>query len=359
MNNDIYRRLAQRLDALPQGFPTTKSGTELELLAKIFDPEEAAVANVMRLTYEPSNAIAVRAGLEPKICSRLLKNMVRKGQIYVKKGDRQLLYSLMPFVVGIYEAQLPRMDAELAELFEQYFHETRGGEYVRTIPSVHRVIPINQAIPVAIEIFPYERAITIIENAKSWAVRDCICRVQQKLIGKGCDHPLEACIGVAPVEGAFKSGGPDRLVTKEEALQILRETEEAGLIHTTGNYQNGNSYICNCCTCCCGILRSVTEFNVPASSVSSDFCAVVDSYTCIGCGECATRCAFKALAVEVICEVDKSRCVGCGQCATVCPTQAIHLERRPEGEIAATPTNHSEWLAQRAKKRNIDLQDLL
>ncbi len=58
METSIYRRLAQRLDAIPNGFPATKSGIELRLLQKIFAPEEAGLAAVMRLTPEPSIAIA-------------------------------------------------------------------------------------------------------------------------------------------------------------------------------------------------------------------------------------------------------------------------------------------------------------
>ncbi len=50
MTDDVYRRLAQRLDALPHGFPSTESGAELRLLEKIFEPEEANLASVMRMT---------------------------------------------------------------------------------------------------------------------------------------------------------------------------------------------------------------------------------------------------------------------------------------------------------------------
>jgi electron transport complex protein RnfB len=121
MTVDIYHRLAQRLDTIPNGFPATESGIELRLLEKIFIPEEAALASVMRLAYEPADAIAARAGVDVKVASRTLKQMVRKGQIRARIGDRQLLFRLMPFVVGIYEEQLPRMDAEMAELFEQFF----------------------------------------------------------------------------------------------------------------------------------------------------------------------------------------------------------------------------------------------
>ena len=52
MDQDVYRRLAERLDAIPNGFPPTESGVELRLLAKMFTPEEAALASVLRLTRE-------------------------------------------------------------------------------------------------------------------------------------------------------------------------------------------------------------------------------------------------------------------------------------------------------------------
>jgi len=341
MTEDIYRKLAQRLDAIPNGFPATESGSELRLLANIFTPEEAVLGSVMRLRHETAADIAARAGVDADVAYGTLKGMARKGLIRIKKSKGQLAFGLTPFVVGFYEAQLPRMDVELATLFEQYLQETGGGGIVRDVPAVHRVIPVGEAVPMDLEIFPYERATELLENAKSWAVRDCICRVQQKLIGKGCDRPVENCLVFAPIEGAFDNSKMDRAITKEEALRILYETEEDGLVHSTGNYRDGHNYICNCCTCCCGVLRSVAEFGVPTTAVRSDFQMVVDAVECIGCGDCLERCQFDALSLpDDVCLVDYSRCVGCGLCATVCPTEAMYLERRPEGEVPLPPLPH-------------------
>lgn len=360
MPDDVYRRLAQRLDAIPNGFPATESGIELRLLAKIFTPEEATLASVMRLTPEPAPAITARAGVDPQIALRTLKGMARKGQIHVKKGAGQLLFGLMPFIVGIFEEQLPRMDTELAALFEQYLQETRGGTIAREEPAVHRVIPVGEAIPFDLEVFPYERAAELVEKAKAWGVRDCICRVQQKLIGNGCDHPIDKCLVFSPIKGAFDGSEVDRAIGKEEALEILREAEEAGLVHSTGYYREQHTYICNCCTCCCGILRTVAEFGVPAAAVCSDFHAVVDSESCVGCGDCAERCQFGALSVpEDVCEVEYARCVGCGLCAAACPNDALGLERRPEGGVVPPPADRREWMARRAEKRGIRLEDVL
>jgi Pyruvate/2-oxoacid:ferredoxin oxidoreductase delta subunit len=360
MPEEIYRKLAQRLHTIPNGFPATESGVELRLLAKIFTPEEAAIASVMRLTHESAADIAARADVDPKTAYRTLKKMTRKGQIRVKREKGYLAFGLMPFAVGFYEEQLPRMDEELASLVEQYFQEIRGGTIARSAPAVNRVIPVEEAIPFDLEIFPYERASALLEEAKAWGVRDCICRVQRRLIGKACDHPVENCLVFAPVAGVFDNSKVDRAITKEEALRILREAEESGLVHSTGNYRDGHHYICNCCTCCCGVLRGVAEFGVPTAIAHSDFVAVVDADLCIGCEDCVERCQFGALAVpEDVCEVDYARCVGCGVCTIVCPTDALQLKRRPEGETPPLPVDDDEWLDWRAKERGIQLEEIL
>ena len=353
MSEAVYRSLAETLDSLPHSFPATESGVELRLLAKIFTPEEAALASVMRDAWEPAETIAARAGIEPKAAYQRLKTMARKGQIYAGRRERKLAFRLMPFVVGIYEEQLPRIDQELAQLFEEYFVQAQGA-INRFQPAVHRVIPVEEAVPAEIEIFPYEQASRMLDQAKAWGVRECICRVQQRLIGEGCDHPLEACLVFAPVEGVFEHSDVTRAISREEAHRILHEAEEAGLVHSPGNYRDGHFYICNCCTCCCGILRSVAEFGMPPVMVSSGFVAVVDDAACAACGDCLERCQFGALSLlEDGCVVESARCVGCGLCVTVCPTAALHLGRRPEAVMAPPPVDLRDWKAQRAKARSL------
>jgi electron transport complex protein RnfB len=307
----------------------------------------------MRLSREPADAIAARAGVDPQAAYHTLKVMARKGQIRAGRNEGQLAFGLLPFVVGIYEEQLPRLDEELARLFEQYFLEAQGA-FTRQSPPIHRVIPVEEAVPADIEILPYERASELLDNARSWGVRDCICRVQQKLIGKGCDRPVENCLTFAPVEGVFDHSEATRPITKEEAFRILREAEDAGLVHSPGNYRDGNHYICNCCTCCCGVLRSIAEFSLPTVVATSSFVAVVDADACAGCGDCLARCQFGAMAVpDGVCLVDAGRCVGCGLCTAVCPNEALHLERRPEGEIPLPPADLKDWMAQRAQSRGL------
>ena len=74
MSEDIYRKLAQRLDAIPNGFPATESGVEMKLLKKVFTPGEADLFCDLKLTPETAEQIAetfilppARGGLAPPI----------------------------------------------------------------------------------------------------------------------------------------------------------------------------------------------------------------------------------------------------------------------------------------------------
>ena len=59
---DVYKRLAKKLDDLPNGFPSTESGVELKILQKIFTPEDAELALKIRPIPETAAQIAERLG---------------------------------------------------------------------------------------------------------------------------------------------------------------------------------------------------------------------------------------------------------------------------------------------------------
>jgi len=354
---EIYRKLARRLD-LTSGFPATESGIELKLLAMVFTPEQAALAAEMRLTPEPAAQIANRAGMDAGQALSLLQEMADR-KLIERVADGEPRFALMPVLISIFEDYwLPRMGKDLALPFEQYYRETQGLAVGYT-PSPHRVIPVAEAVPAAVEVAPYQQAAELIECASSWAVRPCICRLQQRLVGKGCDWPIDTCLVFAYSEGAFDDSEFDRPVDREEALQVLRRAGEQGLVLTTGNFRDGVDYICSCCTCCCMVLRALAEFDVPTAVTHSDFRVAVDEASCVGCGDCVARCQFNALSmVEDVSTVDWTRCVGCGVCTLTCPSGALALQRRPEEEIVIPPRDLKEWAMRRADARGIPREEI-
>lgn len=353
-----YKRLAERLDSLPNGFPPTDDGSELRLLAKLFTPEEANLASQLRIMLETSNQIAERLGLEHNPARQMLKSMARRGLIRAGKIDDGLGYGLLPFVVGIYEYQIGNLDEELARLFEDYYQ--RSFTRVLTVqPAFHRVIPVGESIKTNMQVAPFESAVGIIEQAHSWGVQDCICRLQTALIGKPCKHPVDVCMIMSPVPDAFNNSQEIKTLTKEEAYAVLRRADQAGLVHSVSNNQKGVWYICNCCTCSCGILRGMAELGIANVVASSAFINTVDETLCNACGLCVENCQFDALTVGDIAVVDRIRCVGCGVCVNACPDHALVLVRRPEEEIKPVPVSIIEWGLQRAEQRGIDLIPLL
>ena len=349
---DSYQKLAERLDQIPNGFPKTESGIELKLLAKLFTQEEAALASTLSLEWQPVRDIASRNGLsEPDVKSALI-GMVKKGLIDMKrKKGEGFVFCLIPFVVGFYERQNAKIDKEFAELFEAYYKESFHESMLAT-PSVHRVIPVEKTIPVSTDVMPYEKASTYLDDARSWGVLDCICRVQQKLIGKGCDHPVENCLVFSSRPGAFDRTDDIRAISKEEALEILAEADREGLVHAPSNTQEEVNYICNCCTCSCGVLRGMVEYGNTDIIARSDFFAVVDSDLCTACEDCLERCQFSALKMAGdTCTVNRALCVGCGLCVTTCPTEALTLEQKNQEEINPPPISEMKWREKRARAR--------
>ena len=358
--SDPYKKLAERLDALPNGFPPTADGVELRLLAKLFTPEEADLTALLRLTKETPEEIAARTGRELSETRPLLKSMARRGLITAGRTQGGLGYGLMPFVVGIYEMQIGNMDEELARLFEAYYQQAFA-DVLRVKPQVHRVIPVHETIKVDMEVHPYESATEIINSAQAWGVLDCICRVQKALIGEGCDHPVDVCMAMSETPNAFDGSANIRAVDRKEALDTLMRAAEAGLVHSVSNNQHGLHYICNCCTCSCGILRGMAELGIANVVARSSFVNQVDEMLCNGCEICLDYCQFEALTMgeDTMVQVNSVRCVGCGVCVPACPNQALVLISRPEQEVCPPPDTLKEWGTQRASERGISLNGVL
>ncbi len=319
MIDSPYAQLAARLNELPNGFPPAPDGSHLRLLARLFTPDEAALAARLRLTLETPADIAARIGGEAAALRKQLKSMVTRGLITAGRAPTGGLgYGLLPFVVGIYEMQAGRIDAELAQLFEDYYQQTYR-QALPQQPPTHRVIPVGESVPNTVELRPFESARDIILNAQAWGVTDCICRVQQNLIGHGCDHPIDVCMIFSDTPGMFDHKTNVHALTQAEALDTLQRAADAGLVHSVSNNQRGLWYLCNCCTCACGFLRGLSELGIANVIARSAFVCVVDEAQCIGCGGCLSRCSFDALSMpEFTVEINATRCAGCGACVVVC-----------------------------------------
>ena len=130
-------------------------------------------------------------------------------------------------------------------------------------------------------------------------------------------------------------------------------------MHTVNNSQAGVRYICNCCTCGCGVLRGIADVGMANVAARSAFVNRVDETACQAGGRCVDECQFGVLSLEMVARVDDVRCVGCGVCVLACPEEALALVRRPEAEVLPPPITEIDWQAQRAAARGLDLAKVL
>lgn len=347
MSHDAFERLADALDELPNRFPRTESGVEIDILKKLLSPEEAALLSQLSRTMETSDAVAERMGGSSEQVYKKLIELARRGLVWFEKTQGELRFRLPPFIVGIYEASLDKVDHELAHLIEHYMLEGGAEGIMKPQPAIHRVVPAQSAVK-SEWILPYDDVRSILLSSKGFSVYDCICRKQQDKLGtRKCDFPLRICMSFSPAE---RPPGPST-VSQEEALALLQEAEEIGLVHTVSNVAKGVGYICNCCGCCCGILRGITEWGIEKSVAYANYYAVVDPEKCTACGVCEDRCQVNAISVkEMAAVVDRDKCIGCDLCVTGCTEEAARLERRPDSETIDPPHDFSAWEQERIKQ---------
>jgi Na+-translocating ferredoxin:NAD+ oxidoreductase subunit B len=347
---DVYEGLAAHLDRLPAGFPRTPTGVELRILKRLFTPEEAALAQLLTMKPEHAEEIARRSGLDAQKLAPQLEAMSRKGLIFrVRKGP-MTFFMAAQFVVGIWEYHVNDLDEGLIRDMNEYMpYLGRSLHGVRT-PQL-RTIPVARALTPEQAIMPYDEVRKIIAQQDKLVVAPCICRREQKMVGKGCDRPLDGCLVFGMGAAYYEENGLGQAIDQDEAYRILERAEEAGLVLQPSNAQNVVN-ICTCCGCCCGVLKSLKQLPRPADYVASNYYAAVDEAQCIGCEVCLDRCQMDAIQVQDgTARIDRQRCIGCGLCVPTCDAQAIQLFTKEPGEQVAPPSSWAETYMRIAKER--------
>jgi electron transport complex protein RnfB len=240
----VYEKLRERLDKFPQGFASTESGVELEILQRLFSPEEAEIMLQLKPLPEKLADIAQRTGRDETELGKKLYDMSKRGLLMRWQApDKSMYYFLIPWIIGIFEHQLNNLTRENVELFEKYYQEGMVPNWKDRKTGMVRVIPVQQEIEGKTEIQPYEKVSEIIEKHTRFAVAECICRKAAKIQGRGCDKLMEACLSFGPGADFYIENGIGREITKEEAKKILARAEEDGLVHCSTNKAGTKNFI--------------------------------------------------------------------------------------------------------------------
>jgi electron transport complex protein RnfB len=354
MTENIYRHLQQRLDLYSMGFPATDSGVELEILRRLFSPEDAALFLALSHQLEAPAAVGARLGQAPEAVGGRLENMAARGLVFRSAKEGKVRYGAIPFVHGIFEFQLPNLDRELAELMERYAVEGFNRAMQAGADYFLRPIPVNRSIDQRHPVASYDDALEILKAKPRIVVAECICRKAAAIRETSCGKPLEACFMFGSMGQYYLDRGMGREVSLEEAAGILERCREAGLVTQPATAQNPSG-MCNCCGDCCGVLRALNLHPRPAELVIANHRALVDPERCTGCATCLTRCQMEAIAMgaDGLAEVRPERCIGCGLCVTTCPEEALALVPKPAEDQRVPPTSMAEQMLLLARKRGL------
>lgn len=286
----------------------TYTDPEYRILDPIVTDDMCRVMMHLRLeTDRPVGEVAKRCKESEAFVQEQLDKLVAAGIVRSRKVDGVDCYYYPIWVPGIMEGILSNREQcdrypDLGYCFEEYtrrridmvapvFNSGKTGMFFM------RVMPVMSAIENNSRTASYDEISTLIENATAISVGPCSCRRARRLMGEGCGHLEEdMCMYLNDNAITYSKSGAHRLISKEEAYEVLRRAEDNGLVHEinqTPGFEESTA-ICNCCGCSCFALR-VAEMFRAKNAIRSNFAAKIDKEKCVACGQCVENCQTNAI----------------------------------------------------------------
>lgn len=369
MGKDVYKKLVQKLDSYPIGI--IEDEKVYKFLHSLYTPEEADIISHMPLQLSKADAIAKATGLLEQEAAPRLKQMADKGIVFLAEANGVTYYAPMWSIPGFLEMTLMKVredipQHELAQLMHDMMKDKKFvDEVFQAQTQFGRALVDNKAAESTADVMPYELVTQVVKDAKKLAVVYCYCRHKAHHAGHACEYPMEVCMAMNAGADFMINQKFGRQIDTQEGLDIIERTSSLGLMHIGDNVKNNLGFICNCCHCCCGILRAYHDHGIFNVAVASSFEMRVDSEKCVGCGKCVPKCQLRAIRLEAANGGDKPRrkavidhelCLGCGICYRACNKQALQLHKRDKRVM--TPENSLEKMIMMAIERG-KLQNML
>ncbi|MGD8657075.1 MAG: 4Fe-4S binding protein [Desulfobacterales bacterium] len=344
------------------------SDTAIAIVASVVGDNEDELDLIYAFREKPSQTteqLMESSGFSMQKVEQLATRLAKKGLIFNQPSSAGIMvYRLLPFMlVGVMEYKFmveltgSQEERNLAKLFETLLEELRDqiqdnydalSPLFNTAPAVDRtvptrltedgkpiqIIPINKRLEAAEEfVLPSQTVEEIIGKFDDIAVGYCFCRQRRSLLGDPCstDAPTFNCFTFGKSARHTIAQGFAKRVSREEALKIMKEAEDTGLIHKAfhpgSKESKPETSICNCCKDCCDTLELWRSGTLPLIN-STYHLSVINEESCTGCGTCVEWCPTDAIVLndEGLAQRDESACLGCGVCSRFCPEEAISLK---------------------------------
>ncbi|MHA1320525.1 MAG: ATP-binding protein [Promethearchaeota archaeon] len=364
MSDEKYKKAAHTI--IKAGvLPTPVNKTLIEILKLLLTEDELDFINAFkRKTSQTMEQLKKNSKLPESQILSFVKGLAKKGFIFNQPSSKGLMvYRLLPLLmVGAFEylymkkIEHNEVDLKLAKMFSDYFEETRDfiqANYDQILPVFEKMLPLDRTMPILADtiqgdeinlsineeievpeevILPIQKVEELIEKFDDISVGHCFCRHHRDLLGKPCKHTdlRENCFTFGKSARYIAEQGFGRSISKEEALDIMKKSEDDGLVHKAfhphSDISKAETSICNCCKDCCGTLEW-WRMGIVALINSTNFLSQIDPDSCSGCGVCVEKCPVDAIELNDsnIAVVNAEYCFGCGVCAHFCPENAITL----------------------------------
>ncbi len=286
----------------------TYTDPEYRILDPIVTDDMCRVMMHLRLeTDRTVGEVAKRCKESEAFVQEQLDKLVAAGIVRSRKVDGVDCYYYPIWVPGIMEGILSNREQcdrypDLGYCFEEYTRRRLAMvapvfNSGKTGMCFMRVMPVMSAIENNSRTASYDEISTLIENATAISVGPCSCRRARRLMGEGCGHLEEdMCMYLNDNAITYSKSGAHRLISKEEAYEVLRRAEDNGLVHEinqTPGFEESTA-ICNCCGCSCFALRIAEMFRAK-NAIRSNFAAKIDKEKCVACGQCVENCQTNAI----------------------------------------------------------------
>lgn len=356
VETDYYEIIRQKLKLGDLYAPKHKK--VFDLLKLFWNEEEAELLSHFNSCDKATSLrqLMKRTGMERDKIKEILRGPLRKKTI-TKIGSK---YTLLPLLPGIFEQYFIRRNdtkenlKKVAEIYRYLFKNFLPSFYTETdfklfrprlpLDAKEKLIKVDETLDVENQVLSFELIEDIIEKNEYFTTVPCQCRLIGELTGDPCDQAsseLGCFLTGIVAKSIIDAGG--KSMTKEEAIEFMKKTEEAGLVHNcvADSSLESSLVICNCCSCHCGTLIPAKEHKTVAT-VPSNFQPQFSDALCTQCEICLNKCPMQAIYHHWPGNEDKSDdhmylkeefCIGCGVCAANCPNDAIKLVKVGDREF--------------------------
>ena len=266
VGKDLYRQVGRKVDGLTARAPW--NDTLHRIIKELFSEEEADVFVRMPYSLSPFAHVAKVAGVDETKLRALLDGMGDKGLVIDFLLGDGYWYMPSPLLIGLFEFTMmragPSVDSHLmGTLFNQYLED--GAAFVANTEDgkrvfIERVLPHEEALGEHVEILDYEKASAIVDGSQRFALGICSCRHEKQHAGaRGCEGPLEVCSSFGLAADYLIRHSLAREVSKSEMRDHFARSRERGLVFCADNVQQGVTFVCHCCGCCCNALLAISR----------------------------------------------------------------------------------------------------